>query len=128
MKGLCWVTAMYCKRGGQCQALLPAHSIDQQVQYNIVSVMKGILDTLGAEVTGTLPVLLLLYLLNSRTPHLNTRLSCIAGIVAPVSICMALTVLLVRLLNPSGDSETTAVFIASAYYSEKVGKVEIAAE
>lgn len=45
----------------------------------------------------------------------------LAGIVAPVSICMALTVLLVRVLNPSGDSETTAVFIASAFYSEKVG-------
>ncbi len=55
-------------------------------------------------------------------------MSCFAGIVAPVSISMALTVLLVRLLNPSGDSETTAVFIASAYYSEKVGRVAVAAQ
>ena len=33
---------------------------------------------------------------------------------------MALTVLLVRILNPEGSSDTAAIFIASAYYSEKV--------
>ena len=44
----------------------------------------------------------------------------IAEIVSPVSLCMALTVLLVRLLNPEGSSDTAAIFIASAYYSEKV--------
>ncbi|KAK9915058.1 hypothetical protein WJX75_004245 [Coccomyxa subellipsoidea] len=52
----------------------------------------GALDTLGQEVTG---------------------------IVAPVSICMALTVFLVRVLNPNGDSDTSALLIASAYYAEK---------
>jgi hypothetical protein len=44
-----------------------------------------------------------------------------AEIVSPVSICMAMTVLLVRLLNPEGNSDTAAIFIASTYYSEKVG-------
>ncbi|CAL5221531.1 g3739 [Coccomyxa viridis] len=43
----------------------------------------------------------------------------VVEIVSPVSICMALTVLLVRLLNPEGNSDTAAIFIASAYYSEK---------
>ena len=43
-----------------------------------------------------------------------------AEIVSPVTICMALTVVLVRLLNPEGDADTAAIFIASAYYSEKV--------
>jgi hypothetical protein len=33
---------------------------------------------------------------------------------------MALTVFLVRVLNPDGNSDTAAIFIASAYYAEKV--------
>ena len=43
-----------------------------------------------------------------------------AGIAAPVSICMALTVILVRLLNPNGDSDSGAVGLASLYYTEEV--------
>lgn len=34
---------------------------------------------------------------------------------------MALTVALVRILNPEGESNSGAVFLASAYYSEQVG-------
>lgn len=44
----------------------------------------------------------------------------ITGISAPVSICMALVVLLVKLLNPEGTSDSTTVFIASMAYSEQV--------
>ena len=44
----------------------------------------------------------------------------VTGIVSPVSLCMALTVALVRLLNPTGDSAGTSVYIASAYYKEQV--------
>jgi len=47
----------------------------------------------------------------------------VTGIVAPVSICMALTVALVRILNPDGESDSNAVFLASAYYTEKVGRL-----
>ena len=54
---------------------------------------RSILDDLGAEVTG---------------------------IVSPVSICMALTVLLVRVLNPEGTADPTAVAIANVYYHEQV--------
>lgn len=54
---------------------------------------KGLTDTLGEQVTG---------------------------IVAPVSICMALTVALVRVLNPTGDSGSSAVAIATVYYDEQV--------
>ena len=43
----------------------------------------------------------------------------VTGIVAPVSLCMALTVALVRILNPSGSSNSNSVFIASAYYNEQ---------
>lgn len=43
----------------------------------------------------------------------------VTGIVAPVSLCMALTVALVRILNPSGSSNSNAVFIASAFYTEQ---------
>ena len=43
---------------------------------------EGVLDTLGEEITG---------------------------IVAPVSICMALTVLLVRVLNPNGQSDSSSM-------------------
>eukprot|EP00873_Tetraselmis_striata_P023226 jgi/Tetstr1/443490/TSEL_031497.t1 len=53
---------------------------------------KGLTDTLGEQVTG---------------------------IVAPVSICMALTVALVRVLNPTGDSGSSAVAIATVYYDEQ---------
>jgi len=45
----------------------------------------------------------------------------VTGIVAPVSICMALTVALVRLLNPDGSSGSSAVYIASVYYNESDG-------
>ncbi|PRW59201.1 presenilin [Chlorella sorokiniana] len=45
----------------------------------------------------------------------------VTGIVSPVSICMALTVALVRILNPEGESNSGAVFLASAYYSEAEG-------
>ena len=55
--------------------------------------VRSILDDLGAEVTG---------------------------IVSPVSICMALTVVLVRTLNPEGESDPSAVAIANLYYKEKV--------
>lgn len=48
-----------------------------------------------------------------------------AGIVAPVSICMALTVFLVRVLNPNGHSDTSAIYIASAYYAEKVSMLPV---
>lgn len=44
----------------------------------------------------------------------------VTGIVSPVSLCMALTVGLVRLLNPSGDTAGGSVYIASAYYKEQV--------
>lgn len=57
-------------------------------------VLKSVLDALGEEVTG---------------------------IVAPVSLCMALTVALVRILNPDGASDSNAVFLASAYYTEQEG-------
>lgn len=43
----------------------------------------------------------------------------VTGIVAPVSICMFLTVLLVRLLNPDGISNPSAVAIAQTYYREQ---------
>ncbi|DBB12702.1 TPA: hypothetical protein ACH3X3_005479 [Trebouxia sp. C0006] len=54
--------------------------------------MESVLDRLGEEVTG---------------------------IVSPVSLCMALTVALVRLLNPTGDNAGSSVYIASAYYKEQ---------
>ena len=44
----------------------------------------------------------------------------VTGIVSPVSLCMALTVGLVRLLNPAGDAAGNSVYIASAYYQEQV--------
>jgi hypothetical protein len=45
----------------------------------------------------------------------------ITGIVTPVSICMALTVLLVKALNPDGDDAgASTVVIASLAYSEQV--------
>lgn len=44
----------------------------------------------------------------------------VTGIAAPVSICMALTVALVRLLNPEGESNAGSVSVASIYYSENV--------
>lgn len=45
----------------------------------------------------------------------------VTGIAAPVSICMALTVALVKVLNPQGKSNSGAVFLASAYYQEQSG-------
>lgn len=42
----------------------------------------------------------------------------VTGIVAPVSLCMAITVLLVRLLNPEGKSSSNTVLIASIAYQE----------
>ena len=46
----------------------------------------------------------------------------VTGIVAPVSLCMALTVALVRILNPDGASDSNAVFLASAYYAEEASR------
>ncbi|GAX82889.1 hypothetical protein CEUSTIGMA_g10315.t1 [Chlamydomonas eustigma] len=42
----------------------------------------------------------------------------ITSIVWPVSICMAVTVFLVRVLNPTGQTSSSTVFIASAAYNE----------
>lgn len=44
----------------------------------------------------------------------------ITGIVAPVSICMALVVVLVKALNPEGMADTSSVAIATIAYQEKV--------
>lgn len=44
----------------------------------------------------------------------------VTGIMAPVSLCMAVTVLLVRLLNPEGASSSGSVVIASIAYQEEV--------
>ena len=43
-----------------------------------------------------------------------------AGIVTPVTLCMAITVLLVRVLNPEGASNSNTMRLATAYYDEKV--------
>lgn len=44
----------------------------------------------------------------------------VTSIVTPVSICMALTVMLVRILNPDGKSNDRTVAIATAFYHEEV--------
>ena len=44
----------------------------------------------------------------------------VTGILAPVSLCMALTVALVKALNPKGDSDSQRVVVATAFYEEKV--------
>lgn len=44
----------------------------------------------------------------------------VTGIVSPVSICMAITVLLVRVLNPEGVSSSNTVYLASIAYDESV--------
>ena len=44
------------------------------------------------------------------------------GIVTPVTLCMAITVLLVRILNPDGASNSNTMRLATAYYDEKVRK------
>lgn len=49
----------------------------------------------------------------------------VTGIVAPVSICMFLTVLLVRILNPEGVSNPSAVAIAQTFYKEQVKSVAL---
>jgi len=43
----------------------------------------------------------------------------ITGIMAPVSICMALVVVLVKVLNPDGQADTSTVAIATIAYHEK---------
>lgn len=43
----------------------------------------------------------------------------ITGIMLPVSICMALVVVLVKALNPDGQADTTTVAIATIAYHEK---------
>ncbi|KAK9841060.1 hypothetical protein WJX81_008443 [Elliptochloris bilobata] len=43
----------------------------------------------------------------------------VTGIVTPVTLCMATTVLLVRILNPDGASNSNTMRLATAYYNEK---------
>lgn len=43
----------------------------------------------------------------------------ITGIVAPVSICMALVVVLVKALNPEGSADSSTVAIATIAYHEQ---------
>ena len=59
--------------------------------YNYYEPERSVLDDLGEEITG---------------------------VAWPVSICMAVTVFLVRVLNPTGASSSSTVFIASAAYNE----------
>lgn len=58
----------------------------------------------------------------SRAPQsiLVTTGEEVTAIITPVSICMALTVALVKILNPTGRSDGHAVSIASVYYTEQV--------
>jgi hypothetical protein len=49
----------------------------------------------------------------------------ITGIVAPVSICMALVVVLVKALNPDGMADSSSVAIATIAYHEKVSCWEL---
>jgi hypothetical protein len=44
----------------------------------------------------------------------------ITGIAFPVSVCMALTVALIRLVDSQGDGERPQVLIAEAVYNERV--------
>lgn len=44
----------------------------------------------------------------------------VTRVALPVSICMLITVFLVTTLNPAGDSNSNAVYIASIYYQENV--------
>lgn len=44
----------------------------------------------------------------------------VTGIIFPVSLCMALTVILVKILNSEGESNPETVIIAVAYYQEEV--------
>jgi presenilin 1 len=45
----------------------------------------------------------------------------LTSIIAPVSICMALVVVLVKALNPEGVTDSSAVAIATIAYHEQVG-------
>jgi presenilin 1 len=54
---------------------------------------RSVLDDLGAEVTG---------------------------IAAPVSLCMAITIFLVRVLRRDDDDDGQKIVLAEAIYSEKV--------
>lgn len=55
----------------------------------------------------------------TRVPKLLDSLGHeLTGVVAPVTICMGLTVALVRLLNPEGDGDGTSVAIATIAYNE----------
>lgn len=49
----------------------------------------------------------------------------VTGIMAPVSICMAITVLLVRVLNPEGQSSSATVYIASLAYDEQASRAAL---
>ncbi len=52
----------------------------------------------------------------------------VTGIMAPVSICMAITVALVRVLNPDGSSSSSnSVVIASLAYDEKARQMPASA-
>lgn len=57
--------------------------------------------------------------MSTRTSILDDLGQEVTGIVAPVSICMFLTIVLVRLLNPEGNSNPSAVAIAQTYYKEQ---------
>lgn len=50
----------------------------------------------------------------------------ITGIVAPVSICMALVVVLVKALNPDGMADSSSVAIATIAYHEQVSSPRFA--
>eukprot|EP01025_Chloroclados_australasicus_P038691 TRINITY_DN39938_c0_g1_i2.p1 TRINITY_DN39938_c0_g1~~TRINITY_DN39938_c0_g1_i2.p1 ORF type:complete len:524 (+),score=93.78 TRINITY_DN39938_c0_g1_i2:873-2444(+) len=48
----------------------------------------------------------------------------VTNIVTPVTICMVLTVILVRLLNPKGESGSSAVLIATTVYKEQASDTD----
>lgn len=49
----------------------------------------------------------------------------VTGIMAPVSICMAVTVALVRVLNSDGESNSNAVAIAGLAYREQASHAHL---
>ena len=78
----------------------------------------SILEVLGEEVTGIGPRMdpAMQQPVQSDVQALTSVCRLCAA--APVSICIALTVVLIRILNPNGKSDRS-VFIATVFYSEQ---------
>lgn len=110
-----------CISTSACLRCRHVHQRGVSAALGTMAMDRSILDDLGQEVTGEGALAERAVKAVQECRWIDALRGPLAGIVAPVTLCIAITVLLVRVLNPSGASNSAVMKLATISYDEKVG-------